>query len=204
LGALSLLDNRVPASLKVFLAGLAIIDDLVAVLIIAVFYTSTLNLVALGGATVTMVALCALNRFRVRMLFPYLTLGAVLWVFVFASLWVFVFASGMHATLAGVMVAFTIPLNCKTEPNADAKVSSLLKLEHLFQKPVAFAFVPLFGFVNAGVSFAGISLLTLIDPITLGVAAGLFMANSAACLLSWRCWRPAALRRYLKARTDIR
>ncbi|WP_294640061.1 Na+/H+ antiporter NhaA [uncultured Aureimonas sp.] len=168
LGVLSLLGKRVPLSLKVFLTALAIIDDLGAVLIIAFFYTADLNVAALGGAAVVVGVLVGLNRAGVTRLLPYLALGAVLWGLVFLS--------GIHATLAGVILALTIPLVVET-PGLQEEEPPLLKLEHAIQPWVAFAIVPIFGFANAGVSFAGFSPSALLDPVPLGVAAGLFLGK---------------------------
>ena len=164
LGVLSLLGTRVPISLKVFLTALAIIDDLGAVLIIAFFYTGDLNVTAMVGALAVVAALVMLNRMQVMRLTPYLVLGVVLWILVFLS--------GIHATLAGVVLALTIPLAIR-EPG----LSPLFKLEHAIQRWVAFAIVPLFGFANAGVSFAGFSLGALLAPLPLGIAAGLFVGK---------------------------
>jgi len=165
LGVLSLLGKRVPASLKVFLATLAIVDDLVAVLVIAVFYTAQLNLAALAGAAAVVVLLIILNRMKVARLAPYLVLGAILWVLVLMS--------GVHATVAGVVLALTIPLRAsKAAP--DHADSPLHKLEHALAPWVGFLIVPVFGFANAGVSFVGMSAAVLTQPITLGVALGLF------------------------------
>lgn len=175
LGVISLFGPRVPASLKIFLAALAIIDDLGAVMIIALFYTSDLNLLALAGAAVVLAALYGMNRARILKLWPYLVLGAVLWVLVFAS--------GIHATLAGVLLALTIPL--KATPGtreASHEQSPLHHLEHILQKPVAFIVVPIFGFANAGVSFSGVSAATLTEPLTLGVAAGLLLGKLVGVL----------------------
>ena len=168
LGVLSLLGPRVPVSLKVFLAALAIIDDLGAVLIIALFYTSGLNLLALAGAGLVVLLLALLNRRGVLALWPYLALGLVLWVLVFLS--------GIHATLAGVVLALAIPL-VVPEPSLQEAEPPLLKLEHAIQPWVAFLIVPIFGFANAGVSFAGFSLSALTDPVPLGIAAGLFFGK---------------------------
>ncbi|WP_199707259.1 Na+/H+ antiporter NhaA [Teichococcus wenyumeiae] len=170
LGVLSLLGSRVPASLKVFLAALAIIDDLGAVVIIAIFYTSNLSLPDLAGAAVLLAVLYGLNRGGVRSLVPYLLLGVVLWVLVFRS--------GVHATVAGVLLALTIPIQ-KTPgaPEAHGDLSPLHKLEHALSKPVAFIIVPVFGFANAGVSFAGLSSDILLAPLTLGVALGLLLGK---------------------------
>ena len=164
LGVLSLLGSRVPISLKIFLTALAIIDDLGAVLIIAFFYTDNLNVNALFGASIVVALLVALNRSRVMNLPPYLALGVVLWVLVFMS--------GIHATLAGVILALTIPLAIR-KPG----LSPLFKLEHAIQRWVAFAIVPIFGFANAGVSFTGFSLGALFAPVPLGIAAGLFVGK---------------------------
>ncbi len=166
LGVLSLFGNRVPASMKVFLTALAIIDDLGAVLIIAIFYTGNLDLAALGGAAAVLVALLALNRLRVRALWPYLLLGVVLWVLVLLS--------GVHATVAGVALALTIPLG-RPEPGGreSGPSSPLHRLEHGLVRVVPFFIIPIFGFANAGVSLAGFDMRALVDPLTLGVAGGL-------------------------------
>ena len=170
LGVLSLFGNRVPASMKVFLTALAIIDDLGAVLIIAVFYTGNLDLAALGGAAAVLVALLALNRFKVRALLPYLMLGAVLWLLVLLS--------GVHATVAGVALAFTIPLGRPVDGGrAPSPSSPLHTLEHALIKVVPFFIIPIFGFANAGVSLAGFDARALVDPLTLGVAGGLVLGK---------------------------
>lgn len=170
LGVLSLLGPKVPASLKIFLAALAIIDDLGAVIVIALFYTTDLNFVALGGAALVISALVVLNRSGVMRLWLYLVLGAVLWVLVLRS--------GVHATLAGVILALTIPIRLTPgTPEASPSVSPLHQLEHALQKPVAFLIVPIFGFANAGVSFSGVTPAVLIEPLTLGVAAGLVVGK---------------------------
>ena len=166
LGVLSLLGPRVPASLKIFLAALAILDDLGAVIIIAVFYTGGLSLPYLVGAAAIVAVLMVLNRRGVNMLALYLLLGIALWILVLRS--------GVHATLAGVILAMTIPIRLTPgKPEAADDVSPLHRLEHALQKPVAFLVVPLFGFANAGVSFAGITPAVFAEPLTLGVAAGL-------------------------------
>lgn len=170
LGVLSLLGPKVPASLKIFLAALAIIDDLGAVIVIALFYTADLSLPALAGAVLVVGALTVMNRSGVMRLWPYLILGAVLWVLVLRS--------GIHATLAGVILALTVPIRLTPgTPEASPSVSPLHQLEHLLQKPVAFLIVPIFGFANAGVSFAGVTPAVLIEPLTLGVAAGLVVGK---------------------------
>jgi NhaA family Na+:H+ antiporter len=162
LGVLALLGSRVPTSLKVFLTAIAIMDDLAAIVIIALFYTEQLHLMALAGAGGVLVALIALNRLKVLSLWPYLLLGVALWYFVLES--------GVHATLAGVALALTIPLRASDH-------SPLHTLEHALHKPVAFVITPLFGFANAGLSFAGVGLAALLDPVPLGVALGLFVGK---------------------------
>ncbi len=169
LGILSLLGKRVPPSLKIFLAALAIMDDLGAVIIIAIFYTAQLDVMMLGGVAMVTLALAIMNIAGVKMLPPYLALGALLWYFMHAS--------GVHATLAGVVLALTIPIN-KTE------TSPLHILEHGLHKWVAFLIVPIFGFANAGVSLAGVSFEKLLDPVTLGIAAGLFAGKQIGVFAS--------------------
>lgn len=168
LGVLSLLGSRVPTSLKVFLATLAIVDDLVAVLVIAVFYTAELNLAALGAAGLATLLLIGMNRLKIQRLAPYLVLGAGLW-------WL-VLLSGVHATIAGVVLALTIPLR-RSKAAPDDMTSPLHRLEHGLSPWVAFLIVPVFGFANAGVSFAGMSPAVLLEPVTLGVALGLFVGK---------------------------
>lgn len=169
LGVLSLLGNRVPASLKVFLAALAIIDDLGAVIIIALFYTSGLSLLDLGLAAAVVVALVVLNRRGVTHLWPYLLLGAILWVFVYRS--------GIHATIAGVALALTIPLRMRKGGTDDMHGSPLHRLEHKLHSIVPFIIVPIFGFANAGVSFGGVTQEILLAPLTLGVGGGLVVGK---------------------------
>ena len=165
LGVLSLLGNRVPASLKVFLTALAIIDDLGAVIIIALFYTSELSMLYLGAAAAVLAVLIVMNRLGVMKLWLYLILGAVLWFVVLKS--------GVHATLAGVALALTIPLRQSPGIARDLEVSPLHRLEHGLHTVVPFIIIPVFGFANAGVSFAGMELSALTEPLTLGVALGL-------------------------------
>lgn len=170
LGVLSLLGSRVPVSLKVFLATLAIVDDLAAVLIIAIFYTEEIRVAALGGAAGVLVLLIALNRLKVTRLAPYLLFGAALW-------WL-VLLSGVHATVAGVALAMTIPLR-RSRAAPDDVTSPLHRLEHGLSPWVAFMVVPIFGFANAGVSFDGMSAAVLLEPVTLGVTLGLFLGKQA-------------------------
>jgi NhaA family Na+:H+ antiporter len=168
LGVLSLLGSRVPGSLKVFLAALAIIDDLGAILIIAIFYTDHLTLWALGGAAVTLAILVAMNRLKVMGLWPYLIVGA--------GLWVFFLKSGVHATLAGVILAMTIPIT-KSPSRPDDEHSPLHRLEHALNPWVAYLVVPVFGFANAGVALGKVGLAELTAPATLGAELGLFLGK---------------------------
>ncbi|WP_299693542.1 Na+/H+ antiporter NhaA [Hydrocarboniphaga sp.] len=165
LGVLALLGPRVPASLKIFLTALAIIDDLGAVVVIALFYTSELSLPFLGLAAVAILVLVAMNLLGIKRLSLYLAVGAVLWFFVLKS--------GIHATLAGVALALTIPLR-SSGSSAEANSAPLLRLEHGLHYWVAFLIIPIFGFANAGVAFTGMSPRDLLEPVPLGIAAGLF------------------------------
>jgi NhaA family Na+:H+ antiporter len=177
LGVLSLLGPRVPASLKVFLTALAILDDLGAVIIIAVFYTAGLSGLYLGLAAATLLALIALNRLGVVRLAPYLLLGAALWTFTLKS--------GVHATLAGVALALTIPL-APSPAKPDSAASPLHKLEHGLHPWVAFLVIPVFGFANAGVSFDGLGLATLGQAVPLGIMLGLFLGKQIGVFgFSW-------------------
>jgi NhaA family Na+:H+ antiporter len=172
LGVLALLGPAVPLSLKVFLTALAIIDDLVAVLIIGIFYTAELNLMALAGAAAIAALLWVMNVRKVMHLGLYLVLGAVLW-FCFLK-------SGVHATLAGVLLAFAIPLRVRPDvENAQGGTedSPLMHLEHRLQPWVAFLIVPIFGFANAGVSVRDVPASMLLDPVPMGVALGLFLGK---------------------------
>jgi NhaA family Na+:H+ antiporter len=153
--------------LKVFLAALAIIDDLGAVIVIAIFYTSDLNLWALCGAGFVPLALVAINRLRINSLVPYLVLGAVLSLRIFLS--------GVHATIAGVLLALTIPIKrMPGTPEASKADSPLHRLEHMLHRPVSFFVVPLFGFANTGLSLAGITAASFAEPVTFGIGLGLF------------------------------
>ena len=164
IGVLSLLGSRVPISLKVFLMALAIIDDLGAIVIIAFFYTSELNYLNLGLLLITFVILLFLNKFKVRIFTPYLLFGIFLWFFTHGS--------GIHATIAGVLLALSIP---HRENKND--FSLLLKLEHILSPYVAFGIMPLFALANAGVSLTGLSLASLLNPIPLGILCGLFFGK---------------------------
>jgi NhaA family Na+:H+ antiporter len=162
-GVLSLLGSRVPTGLKVFLLALAIFDDLGAIVIIAVFYTANLSVLSLLLAGGVLIIMLALNRLGVTRIAPYALLGIVLWVCVLKS--------GVHATLAGVAMAFAVPMR------AAEGESPLRQLEHALHPWVAFLVVPLFGFANAGVSLAGMSAGTLTEGVSLGIAAGLFVGK---------------------------
>ena len=178
LGIISLMGNRIPESLKIALMAIAIIDDLVAIVIIALFYTDNLSVTSLGIASICVVILFTLNRFRVVSLTPYMLVGIVLWACVLKS--------GVHSTLAGVILAFFIPLR----PRGSTGVSPLRTLEHNLHPWVAYAILPCFAFANAGVSFAGISLDVFLQPLTLGIAAGLFFGNQIGVFRpdgSWSC-----------------
>jgi NhaA family Na+:H+ antiporter len=175
LGVLALLGSRVPVSLKIFLTALAILDDLGAIAIIAAFYTEDLAPGWLALAGIALAVLAALNYARVERLVLYLTLGAVLWFFVLKS--------GVHATLAGVALALTIPTRL-SPGHPDDPASPLHKLEHAIQPWVGFLIVPIFGFANAGVSLSGMSWATLLEPVTLGIAAGLFVGKQVGVFLS--------------------
>ncbi|SCY27856.1 Na+/H+ antiporter NhaA [Microvirga guangxiensis] len=168
LGVLAVIGSRVPTSLKIFLTALAILDDLGAIIIIALFYTSDLSLPMLAGAVFCLVALVSFNRFNVTSLVPYLLVGAVLWFFVLQS--------GIHATLAGVALALTIPLQANPKATR-AEDAPLHRLEHALHKPVAFGIIPIFGLANAGVSLSGLSFDALLSPLPLGIAMGLFIGK---------------------------
>lgn len=168
IGVLALLGSRVPASLKLFLTTVAIVDDMGAVAIIAVFYSHGLSLLALAGAAIVMGGMVAMNRFGMTRLWPYLL--------AFVVLWLLVLLSGVHATIAGVVAAVTIPIRCS--PGApDHEESPLHRLEHGLNPWVAYGVVPLFGFANAGVSLAGLGAFILIEPLVLGIALALFFGK---------------------------
>ena len=168
LSVLAILGRRVPVSLKVFLTALAILDDIGAIVIIALFYAGELSPAMLGGAALVFAALVALNRFGVMRLAPYLLLGLALWFLVLKS--------GVHATVAGVLLALTIPLRHSPGRPDDAH-SPLHRLENAIQPWVAFLVMPVFGFANAGVSLASVAAADLLQPVTLGCALGLFLGK---------------------------
>ena len=164
IGILSLLGSRVPISLKVFLTALAIIDDLGAIVIIAFFYTGDLNIQYLLLMLVTFILLLVLNKFSIKKFTPYLILGLFLWFFTHES--------GIHATIAGVLLASVIPHRKK-----DHDFSLLIKIEHAISPYVAYMIMPLFAFANAGVSLEGLSLSSLMLPVPLGILLGLFVGK---------------------------
>ncbi|WP_122455565.1 Na+/H+ antiporter NhaA [Pseudomonas viridiflava] len=172
LGVLALLGKRVPVSLKLFLMTLAIIDDLGAIIVIALVYSGELSQVSLILAAVSIIALIAMNRSGVSRLAPYLLVGLVLWVCVLKS--------GVHATLAGVVLAFCIPLR------TSSKASPLLTLEHGLHPWVAYGILPLFAFANAGVSLAGVTMESFTHSVPLGIAAGLLLGKTLGVFgLTW-------------------
>lgn len=172
LGVLALLGNRVPAALKIFLMALAIIDDLGAIIIIALFYTHDLSVVSLVVAAGAIIVLAALNLSGVRRTGIYLLVGTILWTAVLKS--------GVHATLAGVIVGFMIPLK---EQNGKSPAK---ELEHVLHPWVAFLILPLFAFANAGVSLQGVTLEGLTSLLPLGIVAGLFIGKPLG--ISIFCW----------------
>nr|WP_298687360.1 Na+/H+ antiporter NhaA [uncultured Dongia sp.] len=172
LAVLTMLGNRVPASLKIFLLALAIIDDLGAIIIIAIFYTADLSLLSLGLACLGGVGLLILNRARVERITPYVLIGIFIWVCVLKS--------GVHATLAGVAVAFFVPYRVA----GDQEHSPLRRAEHGLHPWVSYGVMPIFAFANAGVSLADLSLQSLTHSLTLGIALGLFLGKQAGVLLA--------------------
>lgn len=164
LGVLSLLGSRVPLSLKVFLTALAIIDDLGAIIIIALFYSGDLSFKYLSLMLLAFIILIILNKFNVKKFLPYLVIGLFLWEFTHQS--------GIHATIAGVLLACTIPHRKK-----DKDFSLLVKLEHAISPYVAFGIMPLFAFANAGVSLGGLTFGSLLNTVPLGILVGLFVGK---------------------------
>ncbi|MDH4125801.1 MAG: Na+/H+ antiporter NhaA [Gammaproteobacteria bacterium] len=169
LALLSVFGTRVPVALKIFLMTLAIFDDLAAIVIIAVFYSADLSLAALVTAAVILSVAILMNRMGVRRTSSYILLGVVLWIAVLKS--------GVHATLAGVLIAFCVPMG------PPGRLSPLRELENDLHGPVAFAILPLFAFANAGLSLAGISLASLTHSVTFGVIAGLVIGKPLGILL---------------------
>lgn len=179
IGVMALLGSRVPTSLKLFLTTVAIVDDMGAVVIIALAYTASIKGVALLAAGLILGAMMVMNRSGVRRLAPYLA-G-------FALLWFAVLVSGVHATIAGVLAAFTIPV-VATPGKPESPDSPLHRLEHALHPWSAFLIVPLFGFANAGIALGGFGLGTLLAPLPLGIAAGLFVGKQFGIFSSiWVC-----------------
>ncbi|WP_371743760.1 Na+/H+ antiporter NhaA [Mangrovicoccus sp. HB161399] len=170
LGILALVGSRAPVSLKILLLAIAIIDDLGAIIIIAAFYSTDMSVVALGAAAIGVVAAVGLNRLGVNRAFPYV--ACLIFV------WVCVLKSGVHATLAGVLIALTVPLTAK-----DGSKGLAPKMEHALHVYVSFLILPIFAFANAGVSFSGITADMFLSPVPLGIAAGLFFGKQAGVFL---------------------
>lgn len=170
LGVMALLGSRVPTGLKVFLLALAIIDDLGAIVIIALFYSHDVSMMALGLSAVCIAALAFMNWRGVTKLTPYLVVGAVFWVCVLKS--------GVHATLAGVILGFLIPLNTK-----DKKPSPARRLEHSIHPYVAWFILPVFAFANAGISLEGVSAAGAFSLLPMGIAAGLLLGKPLGIIL---------------------
>jgi NhaA family Na+:H+ antiporter len=170
LGILSLLGSRVPISLKIFLTALAIIDDLGAILIIAFFYSGDLSISYLSLIFISYIFLLILNKLGVKKFIPFLLVGIFMWFFTYKS--------GIHATIAGVLLATTIPHRIK-----DKDFSLLIKIEHAISPYVAFMIMPLFAFANAGVSLGGLTLSSLMMPVPLGIVLGLFVGKQLGVML---------------------
>ena len=170
LGVLSLLGSRVPLSLKVFLTALAIIDDLGAIIIIALFYSGDLNIKYLSLMLLVFIILLIINRLNIKKFFPYLILGLILWDFTHNS--------GIHATISGVLLAITIPHRKK-----EKDFSLLSKIEHSISPYVAFGIMPLFAFANAGVSLDGLSVSSILNKVPLGIVLGLFIGKQIGVFL---------------------
>ena len=170
LGILSLLGSRVPISLKIFLTALAIIDDLGAILIIAFFYSGDLSISYLSLILISYMFLLLLNKFNVKKFLPYLLIGIFMWFFTYKS--------GIHATIAGVLLASTIPHRKK-----EKDFSLLIKIEHLISPYVAFMIMPLFAFANAGVSLNGLSISSLMLPVPFGILMGLFFGKQLGVMV---------------------
>ena len=164
LGVLSLLGSRVPNGLKLFLLTLAIIDDLGAIIIIALFYSGDLSMISLAVASIALITLFLMNKKGVTNIAPFILVGAVLWTAVLKS--------GVHATLAGVVLAFFIPLK---DPASGE--SPLQHLEHMLHPYVAFAILPIFAFANTGLDFTGLTLESLLHPVPLGIATALIIGK---------------------------
>lgn len=168
LGVITVFGTRAPISLKIFLTSLAIFDDIGAIIIIALFYSANISFLSLVLAAILIIALFLLSKRGIKSLTPYIVIGVILWVAVLKS--------GVHATLAGVVLAFFIPMYDHSNEKDEAH-SPLVKLEHDLHPTVAYFILPVFAFANAGVSFSGVTLSSLIDPIPIGIAAGLIFGK---------------------------
>ena len=178
LGVLALLGSRVPLVLKIFLTSLAIIDDLAAIVVIAIFYSSDLSLYSIALAAIGVAVLAALNLSGILNKAPYVLVGVIVWVCVLKS--------GVHATLAGVILAFAIPMRGIRTDQSSESASPLLEMEHSLHPWVAFAVLPVFAFANAGVSLAGIGWEDLINTVTLGIFFGLVVGKALGVFgFSW-------------------
>jgi NhaA family Na+:H+ antiporter len=173
LGVLALLGDRVPTGLKVFLLSVAILDDILAIVVIALFYTSDLSVASLSVAAACVTFLALMSWRGVRSELAYILVGLVLWVSVLKS--------GVHATLAGVALAFFIPIKADEDG-----YSPLRRLEHDLHGPVAFAILPIFAFANAGISLSGLSMSSLLEPLPLGIAMGLIVGKQVGVFgMTW-------------------
>ncbi len=171
LGVLAMMKSYVPPSLKAFLVALAIIDDLGAVLLIGLFYTSDLNLAAMAGAGLCMIGLWSMNRKGIHFILPYAVLGAFLWYAIYKS--------GIHATLSGVILALFMPMRAEARKslNKYVIVSPLKTIEHKLHLWVAYFIIPVFALANAGVVLKGLSFDMMLSPLTFGIIAGLFFGK---------------------------
>lgn len=174
LGTLSLLGSRVPTGLNVFLTALAVMDDVGIIIVIALFYSADPNVPAIGGIALVLVALLSFSRFGVRIASPYLAMGVLLWLLLFVS--------GVHTTMAGVLLALAIPIDAlggDTSSGTERRSKGSLadRFEQVLFSPVHFVIVPLFGLANAGVSISGLDLSATMEPVTLGVALGLVLGK---------------------------
>ena len=172
LGVLSLLGSRVPTSLKLLLTAIAVLDDLAAIIIIAVYYSGQLSVASLLVASLMFAILVTFNRRGVTQLTPFMVVGAIMWLAVLKS--------GVHATLAGVALGMTVPMTHRTDPT----VAPLERLEHALHPWVAYAILPLFAFANAGLPLAGLGLGALLAPVPLGIAAGLVIGKPVGIVLA--------------------
>ncbi len=174
LGVLSLLGSRVPISIKIFLTSLAIFDDIGAIIVIAIFYTSKISITALIIVALCIPVLFVFNKKNVISKSPYILIGTIMWI---ATL-----KSGVHATLAGIVLAMFIPLRCKENPS----ISPLKSLEHDLHSVVAFFVLPVFAFANAGISLKNVGMEQLLHDVPIGIALGLFIGKQVGIM--GLCW----------------